>query len=149
MTKYLSKAFILQTIKFVFVGLLNTGIDFLIFNLLAHFVFGLQTSWAYFLCKSIAFLAAMANSFFFNSRFTFKEHEQKTGLWWRFTLITVATFAISSVISTLVFQALVAETTLSRVLAGNISVVVSVAVGMFINFIGYKFFVFKNHEEVA
>ncbi|MEO5646569.1 MAG: GtrA family protein [Candidatus Paceibacterota bacterium] len=135
-----------QTMKFIFVGLLNTGIDFLVFNLLAYYVIGLGSPTAYFFCKSIAFLAAMTNSFFFNSRFTFKKHDQKKGLWWRFTLITVSTFLISSLISTLAFNGIVDHTSLSAILAGNISVVISVAVGMFINFIGYKFFVFQNHE---
>ena len=143
------KEILRQTIRFVFVGILNTIIDFGIFNLLADYVIGLQTSWTYFACKSIAFIFAMTNSFFLNSSFTFKEHERKKGVWWRFALITIATFVLSSGISTEVFHILRSHTSLSAIIAGNASVVVSVLVGMFTNFIGYKFFVFKDHEEAA
>lgn len=138
-----------QTLRFIVVGLLNTGIDFAVFNLLAVLVIGIDTPFEYFLCKSIAFIVAMLNSFFFNSRFTFRKQEQKKGVWWRFALITISTFIISSAISTWVFQLLLIFTPLKELLAGNISVVVSVMVGMFCNFIGYKFFVFKDHEAIA
>ncbi len=143
----ISKALLGQTARFVFVGAVNTGIDFLVFNLLAYYVIGLENGWAYFFCKSIAFLAAMVNSFFFNSRFTFKGNGQKDGVWWRFSLITITAFLISSGISTAAFNVLVAQG-VPALIAGNISVVVSIMVGMVINFIGYKQFVFKSHEEI-
>ncbi|MDB5254950.1 MAG: putative rane protein [Candidatus Nomurabacteria bacterium] len=138
-----------QTARFVLVGILNTGIDFIVFNLLAYYVIGLETGWAYFVCKTTGFLVAMVNSFFFNSRFTFKDNTKKQGAWWRFALVTVFSFLVSLGISTLVFNVLIADTSLSGLLAGNISAVISTAIGMCANFIGYKFFVFQNDQQAA
>lgn len=145
--KKITREIIWQTLRFVFVGALNTGVDFIVFNLLADFAIGLQSPLQYFFCKSIAFLVAMLNSFFFNSRFTFRDHERKEGIWWRFAAVTIGTFIIASAISTEAFALLVRYTTIAPIFAGNISVVVSVLIGMATNFLGYKFFVFKDHEE--
>ncbi len=146
--KRISKDMVLQTLRFMFVGMVNTAIDFAVFNVLAIYIIGLETSWTYFVCKSLAFIVAMINSFFMNSRFTFKHHAHRTGVWWRFAVITVTTFVISSVLSTLVFRALINYTDISALIAGNASVVVSVFLGMCINFLGYKYFVFQRHEEI-
>lgn len=125
--------------RFVFVGILNTAIDFAVFNFLAYFVFGLETAIAYFVCKILGFAVAMGNSFFFNSRYTFK----RQGAWWSFFLVTVTSFGVSSGLSTAVFHMLITHSSLSAIMAGNISAVISTAIGMCANFIGYKYFVFK------
>jgi putative flippase GtrA len=138
-----------QAVRFVIVGALNTAVDFIVFNLLAYYVIGLESSFAYFVCKSLAFLVAMANSFFFNRRVTFKDHSHKKGLWWRFSLVTIATFLVSAGISTVAFNLLVNHTSIATLLAGNIGVVVSVVVGMCSNFIGYKYFVFNSNDQAT
>ena len=141
------RALLWQTARFVFVGALNTLIDFIVFNIFAYYIIGLETSWTYFICKSLGFIAAMGNSFFLNSRFTFKDHERRSGTWWRFAAVTITTFAISSAISTEAFTLLRLYTALPAIISGNISVVVSVVVGMCTNFFGYKYFVFHDHQE--
>jgi putative flippase GtrA len=144
-----TREMVAQTVRFILVGGLNTVVDFIIFNLLAHYVFGLATPWTYFVCKSLAFVVAMMNSFFFNSRFTFKDKQARAGVWWRFSIITIATFIISSIISTWVFHLLQVYTSLSAIIAGNASVVVSVFIGMVTNFLGYKHFVFHEDKKTT
>ena len=128
-----------QFARFALVGVLNTFVDLIIFNLSAYWL-GLETSFLYFLSKTIAFIVAMINSYILNSRFTFKE--TKNASWQRFVVITIATFIISTGISTALFIFLQGTTAWSSILIGNVCALVATGVSMVINFIGYKLFVF-------
>jgi len=67
---------IFQFVKFGLVGVLNTGVDWLVFFLLtSSFLSEKET-----VAKAIAFIAAMVNSYILNSIWTFrKEYKESVG----------------------------------------------------------------------
>ena len=72
-----SETFI-QFCKFCLVGVSNTAVDWIVFYILTLFVIT-QTELEP-LVKSLAFLVAMLNSYFWNSKWTFRnEHKDKIG----------------------------------------------------------------------
>ena len=67
----MKKESIFQFLKFALVGVLNTVVDFLVFQL-----FNLTLGWMY-LAQVIGYCAGILNSYFWNSRWTFrKEHRR-------------------------------------------------------------------------
>ncbi|GEM_PF-2540964 len=132
--------------RFITVGIFNTALGFAVFNIFAYYIIGLETSWQYIICSVFTFAITTTNSFFFNSRFTFR-HKQSNGGLGRFVAVTAGTFIFSGGISVGIFHLLRIHTPLSGILIGNISAAVSVAIGMCTNFFGYKFFVFHDHVE--
>jgi len=64
--------FSLQFIKFLCVGLINTGVDFGVLNLLM-FLFGITKGIGYSFFKAISFIVAVTNSYFLNKRWTFRK----------------------------------------------------------------------------
>src|SRR4029453_17569804 len=67
MSREARKKLIIQFITFNMVGLLNRGVDFLMFTLLIWF------GTFYLLAQAIAYAAGMINSFVLNSRYTFSK----------------------------------------------------------------------------
>lgn len=65
-----------QFAKFAVVGLINTGVDWIVFFLLTLIPFFKELEW---LAKTISFLLAATNSFIMNSYWTFKK-EFKEGI---------------------------------------------------------------------
>lgn len=65
-----------QFVKFALVGIVNTGVDWIVFFLLTLIPYFRQFEW---LAKTISFLIASTNSFIMNSFWTFKQ-EFKGGL---------------------------------------------------------------------
>ena len=70
----MSRKTIIQFLKFIAVGILNTGIDWLAFFLLTLLPFFANfESWA----KAISFVISATNSFIFNSLWTFRSEFKK------------------------------------------------------------------------
>ena len=65
-----------QFVKFALVGLVNTGVDWVVFFLLTFIPYFREVEW---LAKTISFVLASTNSFIMNSFWTFKK-EFKGGL---------------------------------------------------------------------
>lgn len=65
-----------QFVKFAIVGLVNTGVDWVVFFMLTMIPFFQQVEWS---AKTLSFLLAATNSFIMNSYWTFKQ-EFKEGL---------------------------------------------------------------------
>ena len=65
-----------QFVKFALVGIVNTGVDWIVFFLLTLIPYFRQIEW---LAKTISFVLASTNSFIMNSFWTFKK-EFKGGL---------------------------------------------------------------------
>jgi len=72
--EFVSKRTGVQFIKFAFVGLVNTGVDWIVFFLLTLIPFFDSTEW---LAKTISFIIAATNSFVMNSYWTFKQEFQE------------------------------------------------------------------------
>jgi putative flippase GtrA len=67
---------IIQFIKFGVVGVANTAVDWVVFYLLVNFAFG--SGGGELFSKAIAFVAAVINSFIWNSVWTFKKEFKKS-----------------------------------------------------------------------
>ena len=67
---------LIQFVKFGLVGIVNTGVDWLVFYLLISTILsGSET-----IAKALSFIVAMLNSYFFNTIWTFKgEYDKATG----------------------------------------------------------------------
>ncbi len=133
-----------QILRFCLVGILNTGIDLGVLNLLLWwnpYVGPMQ----YPLYKTISFLCALINSFFMNRRFTFKRVDKiSRAQLVRFTVVTVFGFLASVGVPSVVYVVLSIHSGLSSILAANIGALVGVGASLVVNFIGYKYIVFTR-----
>jgi len=134
-----------QFSKFVIVGLLNTAIDFGVLNLLS-FLTGVYSGAALIALNSVAFLAAVTNSYFLNKYWTFaaKDGARTTEIS-KFLIISFIGLGINNAIvyGVTTFMAL----PLGRIgpaLWENLAKMAATGISLIWNFIGYKFFVFKK-----
>lgn len=131
-----------QVVRFGMVGVLNTLVDFGLFNVLYHFV-GLPLLAA----NSLGVAAGIANSFIWNKHWTFSaggrsrlRHE-------------VITFALISIIGLLLNNAglhvLTSLTGNMGVVALNAQKLVASVISMTWNFLGYRLIAFRHHSAVS
>ena len=69
---------LIQLIKFALVGASNTVVDMIV-NTVLSFLLNLITSggWIVYLCKAVGYCCGIANSYFLNSRWTFREERKQ------------------------------------------------------------------------
>jgi putative flippase GtrA len=138
--------FLLQFSKFVIVGIINTGIDFAILNLLI-FTTGKSSGIYYPIFKSISFTAAVINSYFMNKYWTFASHgNAKAGEFFKFLIVNLIGLGINVGAASYVVNVIGAPIGFSPVLWANIGAVSAVIITLFWNFFGMKVFVFKKEE---
>ena len=140
--------------KFGIVGSSNFFVDLGIFNLLIYLsdgesasllfsVLGLTiTIWTLF--KAFSFLAANTNSYFWNRFWTF-QHKEAVNVkteYAQFLVVSLIGFLVNITAFSLVFFFRPAD--VSEALWGTIGVVCGTIAGLAVNFVGYKFFVFKK-----
>ncbi len=124
---------------YVGIGILNTGIDFLVLNLLLLAV-GAPGVFVYLVLKTISFVVANANSYFWNTKFTFSS--QRTVLSFaNFFIATLVGLIVNIGIATMVFHLVQGW---GSTTAGNVGALVGTVASMVINFVLYKYVVFKK-----
>ncbi len=129
-----------QIVMYVGIGILNTGIDFLVLNLLLLAV-GAPGVFVYLLLKTISFVVANANSYFWNTKFTFSS--QRTVLsFGKFLAATLVGLVVNIGIATIVFHFVQGW---GAIIAGNVGALVGTIASMVINFVLYKYVVFKKN----
>jgi glycosyltransferase AglD len=142
----MNPSIIAQFSKFVVVGLVNTAIDFGVLNLLV-FLTGIETGIGIAVLNSIAFAAAVTNSYFMNKHWTFgvKGEAAKTTEVSKFLLISLIGLGINSGIvygvTNFVTPPFVEIGPVSWI---NLSKVIATGLSLIWNFSGYKFLVFKR-----
>lgn len=120
-----------QLIKFGMVGVMNTLVDFIVYQLLVYF--GLHYATA----QCISYSCGLLNSYFFNSRWTFKETKKYTKQEFaRFILVNLVSLGISVLLLRLCYEVL-------GITSDLVAKLIVTALVMVINFIGNKLFVFK------
>jgi putative flippase GtrA len=126
--------------KFLLVGVVNTlvgaGVMFLLFNL---------ANWSYWAASAANYLAGGVVSFFLNKHFTFQNKERS----WLQVIRFAATVAVCWVIAYAVAKPLVA-----MALAGqgqkiqeNLAMVAGMCLYTGLNYLGQRFFAFKQREK--
>ena len=133
-----------QIIKFLLIGVFNTAIDLVVLNaLILMFDPGKNTA-LYTVFKSISFLVAVINSYYFNKYWTFRSKTRSRSSFISFFVVSVVGFILNVITATLVFD-LFTKTYPDHVhLIANIGALFGTGIVLIWNFIGYKFFVFKD-----
>ncbi len=133
-------------IRFGLIGLLNTLIDFGIFNILI-LSFGLSAddSPRYALFKAVSFIFAVINSFLLNKHWVFK-HEATINVHQvaKFFTINLIGLGINTLIGSFLFSISATHPIFSPHTWANIAALCAVAITFTFNFLAYKFFVFKK-----
>ena len=142
------KSFV-QLVKFVLVGVSNTLLD-LVVTFALNALFGV-----YYLAKIIGYVCGIANSYFFNSRWTFRE-ERKRDLREIITFVAVnlVTLGLSLGLQWLLRDRLhwdtwwmgaMGENLFTKILNGErFCLLLSSGAALLVNFIGNKLFVFRK-----
>lgn len=141
------KTLILQFLKFAVIGVINTGIDFLVLNLLS-WITGINKGNGLIPLNFISFTVAVINSYYLNKRWAFQDKTTGDG-GKKFSV-----FLIVSVVGALINTGIVrfVSTNVSPVLGItpqlwlNVAKLFATGVGLIWNFIGYKLFVFRNSK---
>ncbi|HUZ93224.1 MAG TPA: GtrA family protein [Candidatus Paceibacterota bacterium] len=135
-----------KAVKFLMVGVLNTGIDFFVFNALIAAT-GENQGLFVTLFKSISFLFAMFNSYEWNRWWTFGDvaaPSRNKREFARFAAVTFVGFLVNVGSTTLIVAAAHPSAGISQVRLDNIAAGVATALNLAWNFIGYKLFVFRS-----
>ncbi len=137
--------------KFMMVGVLNTGIDFFIFNTLIV-VTGFDTGVPITLFKSFSFLCALFNSYELNRLWTFDDEAapSRTGReFGRFAVITLFGFLINVGTTSGIVATASPLFGLSQIRWDNVAAIIATALNLAWNFVGYKLFVFGSKGPIV
>lgn len=140
--------FVFQLAKFAVVGLVNTAIDFSILNLLMMLTNIIEGP-MYSVFKSISFLVAVTNSFFWNKFWTFRQKstQQAGRQFLTFFVVSVIGFGLNVGTASFVTNLIGPQFGIAAGRWANIGAVGGTLVAMVENFLGYKFIVFRKRRE--
>ncbi len=133
-------AVIFQAGKYFLVGSFNTFLDFGVLNLLIFLTAIPSGAW-YSVFKSVSFLVAVTNSYFWNKLWTFQSEE---GSFIQFFAVSIVGFGLNVGVASLIVNVMGPVGTMSPELWANIGALAAVVISLVWNFIGYKFIVFKK-----
>ena len=145
-----------QVGRFGLVGILNTVVDFIVFNVIVWLVAGMPLEWA----GIISGTAAMINSFVFNKNFTFKTKKLNTFKLVMFFIITaIGLYAIRPIIINFFTKVwlwpsqVVYDVTRYLKLPftqdfdkANMALVISILVVLVYNYLFYKYYICKDEK---
>jgi len=133
-----------QFAKFVVIGFVNTGIDFLVLNIEMALT-GIHDGPYMFLLNAVSFAIATVNSYFLNRKWAFQDNSSEQGKQFsQFIAVSLVGVVINSTIVytiTTYVSPIVIE---NPVLWANLAKVAATGISLIWNFLGYKFFVFKK-----
>ena len=150
-------AIIYQIAKFGVIGVANVLVDLGVLSLLTSFfatVFNIQSTSAiigvvtfYSLYKSISFIVANVNSYFWNKYWTFDQgtKKQTKSEFVQFFVVSIVGFLINVFVASVVFKMILGSLTSFN--AGQLGLLGAAAgsiAGLAWNFVGYKLWVFKK-----
>ena len=144
------KSFV-QLIKFALIGVSNTLIDLLVTRAL-NAIFGI-----YYLAKIIGYACGIANSYFWNSRWTFREERKKDAREIvTFIAVNLVTLGLSLLLQWVFRDKLhldawwtgfAGENFLTKILNGDrFCLLLASGIALLVNFAGNKLLVFKKRE---
>lgn len=136
---------LLQLVKFLEVGVLNTLIDNAILNLLIWKT-GIEKGGFYLIFIGIAFTTATLNSYCWNKFWTFEKIETRAAPkeFGAFYIVTGISFLIREVIAHGVVNIIGPQFGLSPLLWANVGWGIGILCAFMWNFLGYKFWIFKK-----
>ena len=132
--------------KYVMVGFFNTGVDFAIFNLLMR-VTGIDKGPAISSFKTVSFVVAVTNSYFWNKYWAFEAGATKTDKgkeFVKFFVVNIIGAFLNVGITSGIIFGVPPQFGFSQVAWNNIAAVAATAVALIWNFIGFRLIVFKR-----
>jgi len=138
-------SFVKQFSRFVVIGIINTGLDFLILNL-EMFLTGITKGPYMLVQNAISFSIATTNSYFFNKYWTFQDKSKKEQAkkFSQFLIVSIGGVFINSSIVFIVTTYVPPSFGIQSVLWANLAKVFATGISLIWNFLGYKFWVFKK-----
>ena len=134
----------IQFIKFILVGVLNTGIDFGVLNLLM-FSTGITSGFYYPIFKAISFTCGVTNSYIWNKRWTFKKGKDlEKKEFSKFFTVSLIAFGVNIGVASILVNIVGPIGGISPYTWANISALAAAGITTLINFFGYKYLVFKD-----
>lgn len=136
---------LIQFLKFAFVGVINTAVDFAVLNLLMWTTGIYKGRWII-LLNAIAFSVAVINSYIWNKFWTFKAKETEAGPqeFTKFLIISLVGIGLNTGIVYFVTTYVPPILSISAPLWANTAKILATVLSLIWNFIGYKFLVFKR-----
>ena len=142
----------LQLIKFGLIGVSNTLIDFLIASAL-NALFGI-----YYLAKIVGYACGIANSYFWNSRWTFREERRRDAREIvSFVAVNLITLGLSLLLQWVFRDRLhldawwtgfAGENFFTKLLNGErFCLLLATGIALIVNFLGNKLLVFRKKEQ--
>jgi putative flippase GtrA len=134
---------IYEFIRFGTVGVVNTVLDLAVLNFLVY-IFSVENSLIFSICKGISFIVAVINSYFMNKYFTFTKKETTNKSFYLFVIISLVGLVVNIVISSVSFYFLkLYPGAISINLIATVSGIIGALFSTFINYFSYSYFVFK------
>lgn len=134
-----------QLVRFLLIGILNTAVDLGVLNLLLIIFRAGQNGEWYVAFKAVSFLVAVSNSYFFNRYWVFRpEQVTRASTVGSFFTVSVTGFFLNVAIASTIFNTLVGIYPVHAEFSANLGAIIGTVAVLTWNFLGYKFFVFKN-----
>ena len=128
---------VLSLLSFVFEQYFSINPNDPIFESLTFLTF-------YSIYKSLSFIVANINSYYWNKYWTFHEEGQKSAQFLQFFVVSLIGFLVNVFFASLIFKFVSSLSALTLNQWGLIGAVVGAIAGLAWNFLGYKFVVFKK-----
>ena len=146
------KKSVLQFIKFALIGVSNTLVDYGV-TFALNAIFGI-----FFLARIIGYICGVANSYFWNSRWTFREERRRDAREIvSFLIVNLVTLGVSLLLQGLFRDVLnlgdwwvgfAGENWLTKLLnADRFCMLLAFPFTLIVNFVGNKLFVFKRRRD--
>lgn len=140
--------FDIKLLKFFLVGILNTlvgtGLQFVFLNCFGLFLLGNTGTY---IASGTSNGLASVMSYFLNKRFTFKNTEKGIKPALRFALNIIVCWLIANILAVEAVSYICQSAGLSAQIAGNISLGVASILFVCCNYIGQRFFAFKEKKQ--
>ena len=149
MKKILEKyPIILQILKFIVTGIMNTGIDFLVLNGLMWLT-KIYSGTSIIFLNIISFSIAVTNSYLWNKYWTFKvkEKDEIPQEFAKFLVVSVVGAIINSSVLFIFTTHINPLFGVSERIWANVGKLLATGIALFWNFIGYKFWALKSREQ--
>lgn len=137
-----------KIIKFASIGFINTGLDFIIYNFVCHFIkstiFGIPSPYIAQACSATLLIPF---SYFLNRKWTFKSNKSKRQTVVPFFVTNIVTAYFIQFIIIFGVRLMLANVLTDEVILNNIAKVFAVTVSMIVNYLSYNF-IFSNKNNV-
>jgi len=133
-----------EILYFLSIGLFTTSIDFILYSIGQHFV-------SYSIAKACSFMLATCFSYLLHKHFTFRQKQHKIKNMFRFAILYFLSMGLNVLMNSLSIALLSACIFISWLTHREILIsafLIATGFSTIVNFLGQKFWVFRNSEPL-